>query len=211
MKISKNVLSILSVMMVFATILTSCGNTSTGRTNEVEGVKWNVAAYAVVPFDSIKLEGADKEAFRKVLPLRYSYTREESAKLDQLLKQNDSLLSAQGRVYKWVKYGEPEKMDLVIITGTPLLEQDVEVTEVNQLPPEYGNNLQVGFRFNDRRLWEEITTANIGKRIAISVNGRVLNAPQVNSPITQGACTVTLPLEEAPTLLPNMDLSKSGK
>lgn len=72
--------------------------------------------------------------------------------------------------------------------------------------PCYADCLQIAFRFDDRQQWENITTANIGKRIAIGVNGRILTAPCVNSPITQGACSVIVPAEDAPALLPGISL-----
>ncbi len=206
MKKSKTKPAFIIVVATFITILTSCGNITTNKSAEVKNVTWNVAAYTVIPFDSISVEFADTEAYGDVLPLRYSYTQEESEKVNELLTLNDSLLNANGYTYQWVRYGEPELMDLVIVPDTPLLEQEVEVTKVNRLH-SYDDNLQIAFRFNDKKQWEHITTANIGKRIAISVNGKILNAPQVNAPITQGACSVTIPAEEVPDMLPDIDLS----
>lgn len=206
MKKTKTKPAFIIVVAAFITILTSCGNITTNKSAEVKNVTWNVAAYTVIPFDSISVEFADTEAYGDVLPLRYSYTQEESEKVNELLTLNDSLLNANGYTYQWVRYGEPELMDLVIVPDTPLLEQEVEVTEVNRLP-SYDDNLQIAFRFNDKKQWEHITTANIGKRIAISVNGKILNAPQVNAPITQGACSVTIPAEEVPDMSPDIDLS----
>ncbi len=196
----------LSLLAFVISVLTGCGNTNTHKSAEVKNMVCNVAAYEVVPLDSITLEIPDAETYNDVLPLRYSYTQDESAKVSDILLQNDSILSTQGYSYQWVNYGDPGKMDLVIIASTPLLEQDVKITEVNKLPKS-GDIYQVAFRFNDRSLWEKITTANIGKRIAICVNGTVLSAPQVNSPITQGACCVTIPTDKAAELLPDADLS----
>lgn len=206
----KSRFSILTVVWGFVLILTGCGNTSTSHTVDVGNIRWNVAAYTVVPFDSVNIEVVDIEAFNDVLPLRCSYKMTERAKVDELLEQNNSLLSSKGYVYRWVRYGDPEKMDLVITPLTPLLQQEVEVTEINSIP-EYGDNLQVAFRFNDKKQWEEITRANIGKRIAISVNGTVLNAPKVNMAISGGACSVTVPSEDASELLPDVNLSKFKK
>ncbi len=53
---------------------------------------WNVATYEVVPLDSITLEIPDAETYNDVLPLRYSYTQDESAKVSDILLQNDSIL-----------------------------------------------------------------------------------------------------------------------
>ena len=140
-----------------------------------------------------------------ILPLRDSYTQEESAKVDELLAHNDSLLSARGYAYQWIDFGAREPLNLVFIESTPLLEQEVEI-DSESVSPCYADCLQIAFRFDDRQQWENITTANIGKRIAIGVNGRILTAPCVNSPITQGACSVIVPAEDAPALLPGISL-----
>lgn len=195
----------LAIVMALAAVLASCGNAGAGKSAQVDKVKWDVAAYAVVPSGSVGLEVADQEAYGDILPLRDSYTQEESAKVDELLAHNDSLLSACGYAYQWIDFGTREPLNLVFIESTPLLEQEVEV-DSESVSPCYADCLQIAFRFDDRQQWENITTANIGKRIAIGVNGRILTAPCVNSPITQGACSVIVPAEDAPELLPGISL-----
>ena len=195
----------LAIVMALAAVLASCSNAGAGKSAQVDKVKWQVAAYAVVPAGSVGLEVADPEAYGDILPLRDSYTQEESAKVDELLAHNDSLLSARGYAYQWIDFGAREPLNLVFIESTPLLEQEVEI-DSESVSPCYADCLQIAFRFDDRQQWENITTANIGKRIAIGVNGRILTAPCVNSPITQGACSVIVPAEDAPALLPGISL-----
>ena len=197
-----------AVLVLFAAIMVlvaACGKS--GGSKDLKDVKWTVAAYPVVQPESFDFPFVSDESYGDVLPLRYGYTPEEAEKLDQLLADNDSLLRAHGYTFAWVEYCEPERKDLVIIPLEPALEQEVELTEIFRMP-EYGDMLQVAFRFKDKEQWERVTSANIGRRIAIAVNGRIFNAPQVNCPITQGACSVTIPPEAAATLFPGIDISK---
>lgn len=187
-------LSYLCICTAIAVMTAACGK----QTADDNVRKTEVEAYAVVPFDSIGI--TDEQEFADVLPLRYSYTPREAEKVDTLLVRNDSLLNAKHYIYQWISYTDPERLELVIMPDKPLLRQKVEITAVDTIP-EYGI-VQFSFRFNDKKEWEEITAANIGRRIAIFVNGKLLNAPQVNMPITQGACAVTVPLDEAAEMLP---------
>ena len=112
----------LAIIMALAAVLASCGSAGAGKSAQVDKVKWQVAAYAVVPSGSVGLEVADQEAYGDILPLRDSYTQEESAKVDELLAHNDSLLSARGYAYQWIDVGAREPLNLVFIESTPLLE-----------------------------------------------------------------------------------------
>ena len=49
---------------------------------------------------------------------------------------------------------------------------------------------------------------HIGKRLAVFVNGQLINAPQVNSEIESGSCSVSIPANMATEFLPNLDLEK---
>ena len=72
----------------------------------------------------------------------------------------------------------------------------------------YDGNIQVAFKFADAKRWETITQENIGKRLVVFVNGQLMNAPQVNSEITLGNCSVSIPAEMIHEYLPNLDLEK---
>jgi preprotein translocase subunit SecD len=52
-----------------------------------------------------------------------------------------------------------------------------------------GNEPIVNFRFNQRAalIFAKVTTENVGKPFAIILDGKVISAPRINTPITQGA------------------------
>ena len=196
-----------AVCVVCALAMWSCGTTATNKTADVDDTKWEVEAYAVVTCDSLDLYVPDSAAYGDVLPLRCTYAPSDTAKVNKLLALNDSLLAAGGYTYQWVKYGHTDAVDLAVMPCEPLLKEEVEVTEVNHIP-DYGDNLQIAFRFKDAKSWEEVTAANVGRMIAISIGGRVFNMPRVNCPITQGGCSVTVPADSVAKLLLGVDLTK---
>ena len=163
-----------------ASFSSACGNTNSGKSIDTKTIKWNVAVYEIVPFDSINLV-ADTAYYSSILPLRFEYTPDEATKVEELMELNDSLLSAKGFAYQLVKYGRLGKVDLVIYPKTPVIQQNVAPTDISYLP-DYEDNINVAFQFDDKKKWEEITSANIGKVIAFSVNGKIMSAPQVNMP-----------------------------
>lgn len=190
-----------AVGLTLALTTFACGKSRGAPDAGSENVKWNVEVYAVVPLDSIPL--ATDSA---VLPLMYSYAVTDTARVNALLAANDSLLAARGYVWQWVKYGSAESADLVVMSSAPLLREEVTVTDVSPIA-DCDDIVQVAFRFDDRRRWEEITDANVGRRLAIVVDGRVLSAPQVNMAISGGACAVTVPTQDLAELLPGRDMA----
>jgi len=49
----------------------------------------------------------------------------------------------------------------------------------------------VEFDAEGARTWGDFTTANVGDQVAILINGRVLSAPSIQSPITGGATEIS--------------------
>ncbi|HEX8869888.1 MAG TPA: precorrin-3B C(17)-methyltransferase, partial [Lentzea sp.] len=47
-----------------------------------------------------------------------------------------------------------------------------------------GYALRIEFTSEGRQRWEELTRANVGKRIAFLVNGELLSAPEILQPLT---------------------------
>jgi preprotein translocase subunit SecD len=60
-------------------------------------------------------------------------------------------------------------------------------------PSEFGGGHLVSIEFDAEgaRTWADFTTANVGQRVAILINGRVLSAPVIQSPITGGVAQIT--------------------
>lgn len=172
----------------------SCGQKDTSKIEKIEGTEWNVTVNKVVAFnDSVLGIGTD-----------YGYTIADTAQVNAGLKD---LPHCGNTTVSWTIPSADGSIWLVAYDREPLLSEKVTVTEVNSMP-NYGGNVQVAFKFPDAGKWEAITGENIGQRLALTVNGQLMNAPQVNSAITSGNCSVSIPADMIHDYLPDLDLAK---
>lgn len=179
--------------IALAAAATACGSTSTTKTENVEGVEWNVTVNRAIQFNDT-LTGVDTDA---------EYTVADTATINQKLLD----IKPENLTLGWTIPSADGRIWLVAYDNKPLLSENVLVTEAYSMP-SYDGNIQVGFKFTDTKKWEAITRENIGKRLAVFVNGQLMNAPQVNSEITSGNCSVTIPAEMLKDYLPGFDLKK---
>jgi preprotein translocase subunit SecD len=166
----------------------ACGNTSTTKTEKVEGTEWNVTVKRVIQ----NIDGNGQ------------YTVADTARVNKglnALPQNPNITIG------WTIPNADGKIWLVAYENEPVLNEKVKVTEANSIP-SYGGDIQVAFKFADAKKWETITQENIGKRLAVFVNGKLMNAPQVNAEITSGSCSVSIPTDKIHEYLPDLDLEK---
>jgi len=183
----------LLVSIALAGSAIACGKTSITKTEKVEGVEWNVTVKKAVQFcDSLTGINTDSK-----------YTVADTASVNQKLLG----IKPENLTLEWTLPWADGSIWLVAYENGPILDEKVAVTEANSIP-SYEGNIQVAFKFYDAQKWEEITRDNIGKRLAIFVNGQLMNAPQVNSEITSGNCSVSIPAEMIHDYLPNLDLEK---
>lgn len=181
------------VSIIIAVVSTACGKTSTTKTEKVDGVEWNVSICNAVQFNDPQT-GVDTDN---------NYTVADTAAV------NEKLLSIklEKLTLDWTIPGTDGTIWLVAYEREPILSEKVIVTEANSMP-SYGGDIQVGFKFPDVEKWATITRENIGKRLAVFVNGRLMNAPRVNSEIESGSCSVSIPANRVKDFLPNLDLEK---
>ena len=181
------------VSIIIAVVSTACGKTSTTKTEKVDGVEWNVSVCNAVQFNDPQT-GVDTDN---------NYTVADTAAV------NEKLLSIklEKLTLDWTIPGTNGTIWLVVYESEPILSEKVIVTEANSMP-SYGGDIQVGFKFTDVEKWATITRENIGKRLAVFVNGRLMNAPRVNSEIESGSCSVSIPANMVKDFLPNLDLEK---
>lgn len=181
------------VSIIIAVVSTACGKTSTTKTEKVDGVEWNVSICNAVQFNDPQT-GVDTDN---------NYTVADTAAV------NEKLLSVkpENLTVDWTIPGTDGTIWLVAYESEPILSEKVIVTEANSMP-SYGGDIQVGFKFPDVEKWATITRENIGKRLAVFVNGRLMNAPRVNSEIESGSCSVSIPANMVKDFLPNLDLEK---
>lgn len=95
--------------------------------------------------------------------------------------------------------------DTVEAISPCLLEDTVHVSELIHYPGDDG--ITIPFNLSDTAKYAEITARNIEKRIAISINGRVLSTPVVKMKIANGACSVILPKSQISTIFPTITLT----
>ncbi len=181
------------VSIIIAVVSTACGKTSTTKTEKVDGVEWNVSVCNAVQFNDPQT-GVDTDN---------NYTVADTAAV------NEKLLSVkpENLTVDWTIPGADGTIWLVAYESEPILSEKVIVMEANSMP-SYGGDIQVGFKFTDVEKWATITRENIGKRLAVFVNGRLMNAPRVNCEIESGSCSVSIPANMVKDFLPNLDLEK---
>lgn len=95
--------------------------------------------------------------------------------------------------------------DTVEAISPCLLEDTVHVSELIHYPGDDG--ITIPFNLSDTTKYAEITERNIEKRIAISINGRVVSTPVVKMKIANGACSVILPKSQISTIFPAITLT----
>jgi preprotein translocase subunit SecD len=75
--------------------------------------------------------------------------------------------------------------------GPVFLDGD-RIATASAMPSEYGGHV-VTIEFDSRgaQVWGEFTTGNVGKSVAILINGRVLSAPSIQAPIPGGVTQIS--------------------
>lgn len=184
----------LLVSIALAVGLTACGNTSTTKTEKVEGVEWNVTVNKFVEFNDTTLE----------ISTNQDYTVADTATFNVLMKE---IKHCGNLTIAWTMPSADGSIWLVAYENESLISEKVSITEANSIT-SYGDEIQVAFRFADADKWAAITRENIGERLVLVVNGQPFNAPQVNNEITSGNCSVTIPGDMIKQYLPDIDLEK---
>ena len=78
---------------------------------------------------------------------------------------------------------------LIVYEQTPLLIETVTLSISLRENQEYEGR----FKFADADKWERITQENVGRQLALAVNGVIRSAPTVATPIKGGSCSVVGP------------------
>lgn len=187
------------VSIIMAVVATACGNTSTTKTKsttnteKMEGTEWNITITKAVQFNDSST-GVDTDV---------EYSVADTAIINQKLLS----VKSENLTFNWTLPSTDGTIWLVAYESGPILSEKVCVTETNSMSA-YGGNIQVVFKFSDPEKWSTITRENIGKRLAVFINGQLMGAPQVNSEIESGSCSVSIPANKVTEFLPNLDLEK---
>lgn len=92
-------------------------------------------------------------------------------------------------------YATTERDGAIDTVSPCLLEETVYISQLLRYRDDRG--ITMPFTLSDSAKYAEITRNNLEKRIAVSVNGRVVSTPVVKMIIENGACSVIL--DEAQT------------
>jgi len=143
----------------------------------------------------------DIEVFRAYSPeevnrafgiaIAYTYEPSDTSRVTAMLA--DAGMPPEMK-HAWIPRFTDKGIDLVLFNRTPLLSETVTARKLTPVPDsrDYAN---VAFRFADIDKWAAITSDHISKRLAISVNGEIVSAPQVNMAIESGNCSATVRIE----------------
>lgn len=177
------------LLILLGIIVSGCRPTKIATSEKTEGLEWDVVVRRAGNFYDPST-GVDTDA---------KYTVADTAFVNQKLLG----IKPENLTLEWTIPSANGRIWLVAYENGPILSEKVIVTEANSFSNHDGN-IQVAFKFPDVQKWAEITRENIGKRLAIFVNGQLMNAPQVNSEITSGNCSVSIPADKIQQYLPNL-------
>ncbi|MCH1436770.1 MAG: protein translocase subunit SecDF [Flavobacteriales bacterium] len=182
--------------------------------------------------DSLQLDSLDQSVnpFFELLNVQYAFgarigvvSIEDTAKVNEIMKRSDirSLLSGDLRNTKFlwsakplVESGEEIGLELVAIKSNrddqAQLSGDVIVDANSQIDPTGLVNVSMRMNAEGAKKWKKLTENNIGRQVAIVLDGYVYSFPTVNDVIPNGSSSISgnFTVEEAEDL---SNILKAGK
>jgi len=182
--------------------------------------------------DSLQLDSLDQSVnpFFELLNVQYAFgarigvvSLEDTAKVNEIIKRSDirSLLSGDLRNTKFlwsakplVESGEEIGLELVAIKSNrddqAQLSGDVIVDANSQIDPTGLVNVSMRMNAEGAKKWKKLTENNIGRQVAIVLDGYVYSFPTVNDVIPNGSSSISgnFTVEEAEDL---SNILKAGK
>jgi len=145
----------------------------------------------------------------------------DTAKVDQYLSMKEvrNLLPADMKYAKFLWDAKPIKnTDVINLYAIKSNREDVApiegdvISDASQVFDQLGANPEVSMSMNSKgtKQWAKMTTANVGKFVAVVLDDYVYSAPRVNDAITKGRTSISgqFTIEEAQDLA---NALKSGK
>ena len=166
--------------------VSACSSTRV-TANTAAGIEWNVSVHKAVEFnDSLIGVGTD-----------YKYSVADTARVNEAIA---GIKLEMGQfTFGWTLPSDDGSIWLVAYEPEPLWSENATVTSADTIPSNEGA-VQLVFKFPDAQKWESVTKDNIGKRLAMFMNGQLMNAPQVNTEITSGKFAASIPYDYLPNL-----------
>lgn len=87
--------------------------------------------------------------------------------------------------------------------GAPLIEETVHVSKLVRYNAD-NDSITVPFNFSDTAAYAKITEDNLGKPIALSINGEVVYTPVVKMRLANGACSAVISTAQASRFFPSV-------
>lgn len=185
-----------AITLLAVVLLAACGgsHSRTGDTGTVYRL-WNVDVYPLVNYDDLPTIGI-APADDKVMREAFRYTNDtplaDTANINRAIRENHEFFDSLGLNSAWMPCPDSSRVSLVLFDSELLLSDAIRMCEITE-SPENDENVVVAFKFNKTHEWEYLTRNFCGRRIVVAVNGEIMTAPSVNSPITDGSYSVLLP------------------
>jgi preprotein translocase subunit SecD len=96
-------------------------------------------------------------------------------------------------VQKWhdIYNKEIEKKEVLFVQKTALLNQtDLKSAEVSTNSPTFAPRIRIIFTDEGAKRLSDVTRQNIGKRLAIIIEGQIYSAPKIQTAITSGTAEI---------------------
>lgn len=170
---------------IIAAVMPGCRKSESSKVAESDSLEWNISVCEVIPVDGLLTDGNG-----------YKYAVSDTAAVNQ------ELAGLSISDYAWT-LPDNDTVFLAVYNPVPLIAETVTAGEP-EIISEYGI-VQVPFKFSDKEKWGDITESNIEKRLAVFVDGKLINAPKVNCRISSGNCSVTIPLSVSAEFLPDIE------
>lgn len=190
--------------------LATCGTTPrvTDNAEQLPRVEWTVSVNEPITREHALFSNAEIGGNENMRSILYDglgvCSSADTTAIGSILRAREDDFSEYDLTYGWIELEDSADCDLVIYSRKPLLSENVEVEDICYLP-DNGANVLVLFKFDDAMAWQHITSSYIGKRLAIVINGEIVNAPVVNVCIESGNCSVVLPRRIADRFLPGWE------
>lgn len=170
---------IFAVLVLASLLATSCVDTGWHRVDAAEvDAEADIAVYqALSDFDMDYFSGI--EAIDSVL-------QRSDAGADEVARA-ESWLDSFGLAYARI---DAPISEIVYYRRPELMAERVRITEIR--PVADGEGQYALFRFSDTEAWQRTTRYNIGAKLAIAFNGKVVMVSGIGGEIRDGACSVWL-------------------
>ncbi len=186
--------SIIIAAIGLALLGAGCGNSGSSSRVKTEGVEWRLDVYKPVDLSE---------------PM-YGFSGKTECSVADTAEVNEAVreLKNCGNVKSgWLPSKQEGMLRLVVYESEPLISERVQIKELYTWPDDSAH-IQVSFNFYDKEKWAAITRDNIGRRLAMAVDGKLVCDPQVNMQIEEGACAVSLTSDILKGYIPDIYLDK---